>query len=304
MFVYSSGMPVSLGAAYAVHDKFLELKIFLVALMVWFGLLIFNYGYEVSGMGMLFLIWVISMIFWGIHKTKKKDFDFFPVSNVDWINFYNSGEISVDTVYENGSRDTFKDNSFHQVKFNLKPSSSIRDCVGYWKKLENVHLISCDIKTPNEKIGSGEKRFIYYSRRSFLLPHLYDFTKSCGNKAAKLDFVDKVKVDALKFKGQDFVINSIRDESNPALYSNPPFFKMVGRLTGQEEGIKFVCGIRIVTIKYENLEIYAYPSKIDEYVDYEFIFEGNHYMFKLNKKFNRHFISDYENKYEKFFDLK
>lgn len=296
MFNYSNGMPMSLSMVYGVQDKFIELKFFMIAVTVWIGVLLFYSGHTVSVWGFIFLAGMIGLIINCIRKVKDYDSSIITEKNIDFIHFYNDGKI---TCMINGKKE--EDTSYHQMKFKLLPNEIIREVVSFWKHMEKVHLLEMEINTPSNVIKSGKYKFIYYSRRSFLLPHLYQLSQQ--KRVAKLGFVDKIKVDANKLKGQDFITMSVRSNKNPIEYLKPPFISNAGRIMAEDGGVKFVLGFKTVQVKYENIELYAYPSTIDDLVDYELIFNGESYMFKMGQKYNRHLIPHYENNYEKnFFD--
>lgn len=99
------------------------------------------------------------------------------------------------------------------------------------------------------------------------------------------------------FKGKDFLTTAVNNYDGK--YIKPPFLFNAGRITGKDDGVVFILGLKTISVKYENIELYAYPSKLDALVDFVLIFEGNEHMFKLDMKNSADLIPDYNQKYLK-----
>lgn len=273
MSKYSIGVPVSLGALYAIQDKFFPLRILMIMVSAFIGYLVFVQGKEISEWGFLGVAVLIAFIIYKINKIKKSDMALYGDTDIDWLNFSQDGSIS----YAIGKTNTVDDN-YQNVKFTIYHSDLIQSVASFIPRVEKIHTICMDVQTSNKSVPPGKKVFTYYSRRAFILPYIYELCQM--KKNSKVDFIKKVKISPDILKGQDLLTLAVNKEDSK--YINPPFLFNSGRITGEELGVRFVFGLSIVTVKYENLELYAYPSTLDNLVDFVLHFNERTYMFKLN----------------------
>lgn len=191
---YSTGMPVSLGSIYAIQNKFGMLKYFCFFVAIVIGILVFGLGYSVSLWGLLVVVAAAGLVLHTVRRVEKEDMYLWgePTdreNDFDWFNFHKDGTVKYSSDAKNLS---ITDNNYSSVIFSVKESEFMQEAATHFVNLEKVHIISMKVHTNAEGVKNKEYPFAYYSRRSFLLPYLYEMTSS--NKKAKVSFVDKVKM--------------------------------------------------------------------------------------------------------------